>query len=144
MSDEFILEDELARKSGETLVWLDNEFKRGTINADQFATAQTVFDMITMGLIPMEWNDWASAQRIANSSAQAFPDRTVLFGPKTCTTIVVTLDRVVGSITVVQMNSTGKTVKHMGFEDEADTIKAAVSKYPDLVVRLIGRNYEVV
>ena len=144
MSDEFNLEDELVRKAGESLMWLDNEFKRGRINKDQFATAQTVFDMVTMGLIPMEWNDWAVQQRVANIAAQALPERTVLFAPKTCTTIVVTLDRVVGSITVVQMNSKGKSERTYGFEDEADTIKAASDKYPDLVQKIISRNYQVI
>lgn len=141
MSDEPTIEEELQRKAGEALAWLDNEHKRGSIGDKELIAALSAFDMTTMGLIPMEFNDWAQERR---SEVEASAQRDNIVLTKDIVQIYVGLNRAVGGITII-MYGKGvlKSRKVLLFENETDSIKAASLELPKLIKKFQDAGYEV-
>lgn len=147
MTDEFNLEDELHRKVGEALLWLTNEYKRQAITLEAYHTALTTFDMMTLGLVPIEWNDWAAEERkIGNAkiSDKTVLSRSGISAGVGVAIICLELNRVKGEINVVHITNLGTQTKVMTFETETDPIKAAGLKYPDVIKGIQAKGYKVI
>lgn len=134
-------EEELTRKAGEALSWLDNEYKRGGVNSAAFQAALIALDMATNGLIPNDYSLWA-AQARTDARSEAYPDKVVMTNDNGIT-IVAELVRALGQIIVVQIGSKGTvTKKTMAFENEVDSVVAAKEKFPKLIAAFSGLGYE--
>lgn len=142
MIDESTLAEELTRKSGEALVWVDNALKRGHISESEAHTALMALDLATLGLIPNEYSAWASETRSAIGMRPLRAEKVVLRKQKN--TVVVDLDRTVGRIIITQIGELLTDVKVLDFKTSTDTIQAACERFPRLLKDLTDRGYNVV
>lgn len=135
--DQPTVEEELVRKAGETLLWLDNERQRGSISTEAFCVAVTVFDMITMGITPMEYNDCANNAR-NEVLTRKYPDKVV--GVTAAGAVaVLELLRDVGEVMVTHIKSGVVTKKIYSFEKESDPVKTASIKFIVMVDGMISK-----
>lgn len=146
MTDEYSLDDELTRKSGEAALWLDNELRRGGVTRLEAHTALMVFDLITLGLIDPKFHDWSREER--DKAMIARPDKVVMHrweADGTETVICISLNRRAGSVVVTQLtrNPDFKSKTHT-FDDETDPVTAACSGYLKIIERLQAKGLVVV
>ncbi|ATW58031.1 hypothetical protein CNR34_00098 [Pseudomonas phage nickie] len=146
MTDEYSLDDELTRKSGEAALWLDNELRRGGVTRLEAYTALMVFDMITLGLIDPKFNDWSREER--DKAMYQRPDKVVMhrFEPDGRETVIsVSLNRRAGTVDVTQLtrNPTHESKTHT-FDEETDPVTAACAGYLKIIERLQSKGLVVV
>lgn len=146
MTDEYSLDDELTRKSGEAALWLDGEIKRGALTGPQAFAALVVFDLITLGLIDPMFNEWSRESR--DLVRTRYPDKVVMHAFNSTgqeTVIAVDLDRTRGRVVVTQLTRNPEfTEKVHTFEDETDPVTAACEGYLKIIERLKSKGCVVV
>lgn len=146
MSDEYSLDDELTRKTGEAALWLDGEIKRGALTRPQAYAALIVFDMVTLGLVDPQFNDWAREERHKASINR--PDKVVMHRFEASgqdTLISVELNRQAGAVIVTQLTRNPEfTSKTHTFDTETDPVTAAVSGYLRIIENLQKKGLVVV
>lgn len=138
MSDEFDLQSELDRKSGEALMWLNNEHKRGAITDAEYALGLTMFDMTTLGLIDRDVSEWVTNERIVANAQKGSGLRDKVVMIKGMRTLIITLFRSKSAIRVV--------TNAIGEEDRnyvCDTPQDAVDSFNKLIALMKTRGYEV-
>lgn len=141
MSDIPTIEEELSRKSGEALLWAENEFVRGSISPAQLETALTVFDMTTMGLIDMEFSDWAAERR--STAKKQPPDTTIFYNSKMNLMLTAELDRVEGRVRYIQHGKSLSIGQWKTFENETDQIKAASDYYLSSLEKIKSKGWGI-
>lgn len=146
MDEEYSLSDELNRKSGEAVRWMENELRRGSITRFESIMALQMFDMATLGLIDPALSKWSNDER--GKALLIKPDKVVMhrFEANGVETIVsVELKRHAGCVVVTQLTRNPDfTSKTHTFDDETDPIIAAVKGYRDIVERLQSKGLVVV
>lgn len=134
------VEEELHRKSGEALLWLDNMLKRGAIAGEAAIVALTLMDLATLGLIPREYSEWVGEKR-REIRSEKYPDKVVLEYPSII--VVLELRRDLGEVHGTQIRPIGHKKKVYTFE-ETDQVAAAVAAYPGMIEKLISSGYKVI
>lgn len=141
MSDQPTFEEELARKSGEALVWLDNEFARGAIQPREMYTSLIMFDMITLGLTHQEYSNWATEQR--DSVKGLRPDIISFHNKKLGMVLIVELDRINGRMKSTQINGAKVTTGYKTFEHATDQIRAAAEWFDHTINEVQKKGWDI-
>lgn len=137
MSQEYDLGDELIRKAGESMLWLESEHKRGAISAQAYLTGLVAVDLVTLGLIPDEYSAWLSEQRLVTDKPSV-EQVTLQLGHSV---IVIKLNRKEGVVTVKRVAMSSVQSREYTFENETDQTKAAASRFERVVAKLKSEGY---
>lgn len=139
--EDYSLSEELTRKSGEALSWLENEYQRGAMSANAYFNALMAVDMATLGLIPDEYSKWASDRRKQIGIGDS-DDRAAYVMPGQPLFAVVRLDRKNSLVEVAVFNNGKRTGNTFDLSSETDSIKAAHEKFQSVCRFLVGKGYQ--
>lgn len=145
MTDEYDLQAELDRKSGEALSWLQNERVRGAITEEAFQVGLKTFDLVTLGLIDGDYSNWASETRSMGRMHHAYTDKVVMMeiGVTSPRIIVIELKREEAMIVVTAFTANRLSKKQHTFEKHTDQVKAASLRYTGMIADLLAKNFRV-
>lgn len=145
MTDEYDLQSELDRKSGEALSWLQNERQRGAITEEAFQVALKTFDLVTLGLIDGDYSNWTSETRSVGRMQSHYSDKVVMveIGVTAPRIIVIELKREQAEIMVTAFTANRLSVKLHTFEKHTDQVKAASLRYHGMIRDLLDKNFRV-
>lgn len=145
MTDEYDLQSELDRKSGEALSWLQNERQRGAITEEAFQVALKTFDLVTLGLIDGDYSNWASETRSMGRLLHRYTDKTVLveIGVTAPRILVIELKREDAEIMVTAFTAARLSKKLHTFEKHTDQVRAASERYMGMINDLLAKNFRV-
>lgn len=141
--EDYDLSEELTRKSGEALSWLENEFERGAMSPNAYFMALMAVDMVTLGLIPDEYSKWTGDRRkqigVGDSDSQA-----AFVTPGQPLFAVVRLDREKSLVEVAVFKNGKRSGNCYDMSQETDPTRAAYEKFQAVCKFLVSKGYQEV
>lgn len=139
--EDYDLSEELTRKSGEALSWLENEFERGAMSPNAYFMALMAVDVATLGLIPDAYSEWASNRRKQIGTGDS-DDKAAFVMPGQPVFAVVRLDREKSVVEVVVFKNGNRSGNRYDLSRETDATRAAHEKFQSVCKFLVNKGYQ--